>query len=184
MFHFPEFPSDASHKIQYFLHSLWSTGSSDFRRTEFPHSDTAGSTFVGNSPANFATFCVLLRLQPPRHPPFALFKSLNIFLTTQFSRQNYENNYLPPVKGNYFQYFYLEQISDKRKFVLFRFDRLLMYESDLHRTESYPFPSFYLWRLKSVDWWLILCGPEGTRTPDPLIANEVLYQLSHRPKNI
>ena len=26
-----------------------------------------------------------------------------------------------------------------------------------------------------------LCGPTGTRTPNPLIANEVLYQLSHRP---
>ena len=26
-----------------------------------------------------------------------------------------------------------------------------------------------------------LCGPKGTRTPDPFIANEVLYQLSHGP---
>ena len=26
-----------------------------------------------------------------------------------------------------------------------------------------------------------ICGPTGTRTPNPLIANEVLYQLSHRP---
>ena len=25
------------------------------------------------------------------------------------------------------------------------------------------------------------CGPEEIRTPDPLIANEVLYQLSYRP---
>ena len=27
-------------------------------------------------------------------------------------------------------------------------------------------------------------GPEGTRTPDPFHAMEVLYQLSYRPKNI
>ena len=78
MFHFPEFPClDASIKA-----------SLGFHQEEFPHSETAGSTFVDNSPTYIAAFCVLLRLQPPRHPPFALFKFLNI-LATQFSHQNF-----------------------------------------------------------------------------------------------
>ncbi len=64
MFHFPEFPSVPINR----------DGSPDFHQGEFPHSDTAGSTFVDNSPTYFAVCCVLLRLQPPRHPPFALFK--------------------------------------------------------------------------------------------------------------
>ena len=28
---------------------------------------------------------------------------------------------------------------------------------------------------------IFLCGPDRIRTDDPLVANEVLYQLSHRP---
>ena len=46
-----------------------------FHRMVFLHSDSIGSPFIGKSPTSFAAFCVLLRLQPPRHPPFALFKS-------------------------------------------------------------------------------------------------------------
>ena len=38
----------------------------------FPNSDTPGSLSVFDSPRLFADFCVLLRLQVPRHPPYAL----------------------------------------------------------------------------------------------------------------
>lgn len=38
----------------------------------FPHSDIFGSTLVVSSPKLFADFHVLLRLLPPRHPPYAL----------------------------------------------------------------------------------------------------------------
>ena len=37
-----------------------------------PHSDITGSIPVCSSPVLFAAYHVLLRLQKPRHPPFAL----------------------------------------------------------------------------------------------------------------
>ena len=37
-----------------------------------PHSEIAGSIPVCSSPALIAAYHVLLRLQKPRHPPFAL----------------------------------------------------------------------------------------------------------------
>ena len=47
----------------------------------FPHSDTPGSLSIFDSPRLFADYCVLLRLQVPRHPPYALYNliSSNIF---------------------------------------------------------------------------------------------------------
>ena len=42
------------------------------------HSDISGSILVCKSPELFAAYPVLLRLQEPRHPPYAL----NYFLTT------------------------------------------------------------------------------------------------------
>ena len=45
-----------------------------------PHSDITGSIPVCSSPVLFAAYHVLLRLQKPRHPPFALVTfSLNEF---------------------------------------------------------------------------------------------------------
>ena len=31
-------------------------------------------------------------------------------------------------------------------------------------------------------FFVLMGGAEGTRTPDPLVANEVRYQLRHSPK--
>ena len=42
-----------------------------------PHSDIRGSIPVCRSPRLFAAYHVLLRLQKPRHPPFALVTFLN-----------------------------------------------------------------------------------------------------------
>jgi hypothetical protein len=40
------------------------------------HSDTRGSQCLGHSPQLFAALRVLLRLQEPRHPPYALLLDL------------------------------------------------------------------------------------------------------------
>ena len=44
-----------------------------------PHSDISGSVPVCRSPELFAAYHVLLRLQKPRHPPFALILFLCIY---------------------------------------------------------------------------------------------------------
>jgi hypothetical protein len=46
----------------------------------FPHSDTPGSLSAFDSPGLFADCCVLLRLQVPRHPPYALFNLIIVFI--------------------------------------------------------------------------------------------------------
>ena len=33
-------------------------------------------------------------------------------------------------------------------------------------------------------WWWSSRGAKGTRTPDPLLAKQVLYQLSYSPRNL
>ena len=47
-----------------------------------PHSDICGSTLVCSSPQLFAAYHVLLRLQEPRHPPYALICFLLLWLFT------------------------------------------------------------------------------------------------------
>ncbi len=47
-----------------------------YRYTGLPHSDTRGSQCLGHSPQLFAALRVLLRLQEPRHPPYALLLDL------------------------------------------------------------------------------------------------------------
>ena len=44
-----------------------------------PHSDICGSNLVCKSPQLFAAYHVLLRLQEPRHPPYALLYFLTYF---------------------------------------------------------------------------------------------------------
>jgi hypothetical protein len=42
------------------------------KQSGLPHSDIFGSSLVVSSPKLFADYYVLLRLLPPRHPPYAL----------------------------------------------------------------------------------------------------------------
>ena len=51
---------------------LWYYYQMMYRYTGLPHSDTRGSQCLGHSPQLFAALRVLLRLQEPRHPPYAL----------------------------------------------------------------------------------------------------------------
>ena len=50
-----------------------------------PHSDICGSRCICHSPQLFAACHVLLRLREPRHPPCALSRSVNIFLTSRLN---------------------------------------------------------------------------------------------------
>ena len=67
-----------------------------------PHSDTCGSSLVCRSPQFFAAYHVLLRLQEPRHPPFALlyflglYHTLLLYDTTFFSSLNHVNELFVP----------------------------------------------------------------------------------------
>ena len=50
-----------------------------------PHSDICGSSLVCKSPQLFAAYHVLLSLQEPRHPPYALFYFLTYRITHPFA---------------------------------------------------------------------------------------------------
>ena len=52
----------------------------------FPHSDTPGSLAIYASPRLFAVNCVLLRLQVPRHPPYALYNLISSHISNVFSK--------------------------------------------------------------------------------------------------
>ncbi len=60
-----QFPTYASSKLD-----------DEITLTGLPHSDTRGSQCLGHSPQLFAALRVLLRLQEPRHPPYALLLDL------------------------------------------------------------------------------------------------------------
>ncbi len=65
MFHFPTFPLPA-------LYIQAGVTRSTSRLAGFPHSEILGSQLDYQLPRLIADFYVLLRLQMPRHPPFAL----------------------------------------------------------------------------------------------------------------
>ena len=54
------------------------------------HSEISGSNLVCKSPELFAAYHVFLRLQEPRHPPYAL----NYFLTTPYTPIDRYTDYL------------------------------------------------------------------------------------------
>src|SRR4028118_520008 len=56
-----------------------------YHYTGLPHSDTRGSQCLGHSPQLFAALRVLLRLQEPRHPPYAL--TLDLLLKSFISQR-------------------------------------------------------------------------------------------------
>ncbi len=61
--------------------------------TGLPHSDTRGSKCLGHSPQLFAALRVLLRLQEPRHPPYAL--TLDLLLKSFIGKEKSLNDSLP-----------------------------------------------------------------------------------------
>jgi hypothetical protein len=57
--------------------------------TGLPHSEISGSMCICHSPKLIAAYHVLLRLQEPRHPPYALTYFLCLRVNTQFFYTRY-----------------------------------------------------------------------------------------------
>ena len=77
------------------------------------HSEISGSILVCKSPELFAAYHVLLRLQEPRHPPYALAYFLLLSLSPRLIFRSWERppfSFLKPVKELYG----LDQIVRKR----------------------------------------------------------------------
>ena len=124
----------------------------------FPHSDICGSQSVCDSPQLFAAYHVLLRLLMPRHPPCALISLTYSRIMSCFSTEELFEIVFYPL--NFFNWISL--ISS----LLFRY-------------------SIFKEHLSLLDiWspWVLFGGDEENRTPDPLLARQVLSQLSYTPK--
>ena len=123
------------------------------------HSDVCGSPIICISPQLFAACHVLRRQISPRHPPYALSILTYVVFTLTFVSFGFENSPFG---------FFSEFPSVRRKnfsFVKSFFRFLLLYS--FQRTVS-----------------RLVCrvgGDEENRTPDPLLARQVLSQLSYTP---
>ena len=153
MFQFRRFPS-YTYLIQCRICGLFPQG--------FPHSDIHGSMLICSSPWLFAACHVLHRLLVPRHSPCALF-----CLTSLGSLKNYCGNLA----------------------------RLVVFFIPFAKTEkplNCPFKCL-LYRclfLSSCSVFNVLFfgvsplgGDEQIRTVDPLLARQVLSQLSYTPRS-
>jgi hypothetical protein len=131
---------------------------------------------VCSSPSLIAAYHVLLRLHAPRHPPCALSSlpkyrpSLHTIELAVRARTSVGNTYPPKicVRAAFYPLF------------LFTFQR------------ASPPEGSPTWRRSPVFWLLQTVEParerpgggEGTRTPDPLLAKQVLCQLSYTPTSL
>ncbi len=119
----------------------------------FLHSDVCGSPIICISPQLFAACHVLRRQISPRHPPYALSILTYVFtLTFVFPGKGFPLRF-PSVRQKIFSFV--------KSFLSF----LLLYS--FQRTVS-----------------RLVCrvgGDEENRTPDPLLARQVLSQLSYTP---
>ena len=118
----------------------------------FPHSDIHGSILACSSPWLFAAYRVLHRLLAPRHPPYALSS-----LTLQLLRTKTFLVFLF-LLVNSFLHFAISEVPDGL------INRLVFYSS----------VKFSRYNLSG--------GDERNRTADPLLARQVLYQLSYAPR--
>ena len=136
----------------------------------FPHSDTSGSMDICSSPKLFAAYHVFHRLLVPRHPPCAL-----LCLTSHI--------YSVICAGGFslFSSLLLLLLS----FIVLGFPSL---SSDVLLINNYYLSDiFSLYAVFKVrlflrhQLWLLPNGDGEIRTLDPLLARQVLSQLSYTP---
>ena len=135
----------------------------------FPHSDTPGSLSVFDSPRLFADFCVLLRLQVPRHPPYALSNliffpySLELFsLYLSFSNVFRFSDLLS-------YYLFLTIQKDIFLYLLFGFQRTIS--------------RVFLWEPNRINSRRVFLSPQKGGDPSPRSRRDTLLRLNpnHQP---
>ena len=193
MFQFPGFPS-YTYLIQYRIHDSSSWG--------FPHSEIHGSMLIYSSPWLIAVSHVLLRLLMPRHSPYALcnlnllFSYFALSFAISFYRFGCLFFYHPLVAKLQFltfflgkTNFYLFLLLSQYLFVCFiRFSMIICIHSissiewsvwmdSNHRPRAYQARALTTWATDRG-------GDDGIRTHDPLLAGQVLSQLSYTPMDI
>ena len=152
MFQFRAFPSYA-YLIQRTIPEYCSGG--------FPHSEISGSTDICSSPKLIAACRVLHRLPVPRHSPCALF-----CLTSLGSLKNYCGNLLLGL-------LYLHTLCQNRKTF-----KLIFVHLNVFSIVAFFFPLF---SFQCAFLAFRPGGDEQNRTVDPLLARQVLSQLSYTP---
>jgi hypothetical protein len=166
------------------MYSAWSDQS---KLAGFPHSEISGSRVVCTSPELIAACHVLLRLHAPRHPPCAL-SSLTIkFAHRKLGQHNCTST---PSSSEIFSEDFLLGIC------LFDCQRALLQTRRSPNRPSASRASCYrqVIALRATGQNRLAKptprrhrrygshgGGEGIRTPDPMVANHVLCQLSYTP---
>ena len=121
----------------------------------FPHSDIGGSQNICFSPPLFAAYHVLLRLPVPRHPPCALFcltiSTYSVMSDGLFNLSIALVCFCYSLKNN-------------------RFDVLIFHQFIFSMQFS-----------RNNSFGLSTSGDNEIRTRDPLLARQVLSQLSYTP---
>ena len=153
MFQFRRFPS-YTYLIQCRICGLFPQG--------FPHSEIHGSKLICSSPWLIAACRVLHRLPVPRHSPCALF-----CLTSLGSLKNYCGNLLLGL-------LYLHTLCQNRKTF-----KLIFVHLNVFSIVAFFFPLF---SFQCAFLAFRPGGDEQNRTVDPLLARQVLSQLSYTPR--
>ena len=128
----------------------------------FPHSEIHGSKLICSSPWLIAACRVLHRLPVPRHSPCALF-----CLTSLGSLKNYCGNLLLGL-------LYLHTLCQNRKTF-----KLIFVHLNVFSIVAFFFPLF---SFQCAFLAFRPGGDEQNRTVDPLLARQVLSQLSYTPR--
>ena len=159
------------------LHTLWiHVWILEVCSRRFPHSDISGSSDICSSPKLFAAYHVFHRLLVPRHPPCALI-SLTIRLRPRVRPPSSVHSVAPLASWFFFSWFHIFRYG-----LGCLFSALLI----LIRNVSFlPICGFQgTWRSFCCRLLRTLSGTSGDgeiRTLDPLLARQVLSQLSYTP---
>ncbi len=159
----------------------------------FPHSEIDGSRDVCSSPSLIAAYHVLLRLHAPRHPPCALCSLPKEFIHRQTSvtrhfPTNPSGSHRKPCPNKTLQYSTVKEPRPPgysprspsghfhRQTAVDSFSLSPLGEGKTELRRAFR-------KTRETSCPKDRGGGEGTRTPDPLLAKQVLCQLSYTPTN-